>query len=141
MLKKFLILRSSKKFDINFTCKTEFVKNSDNAPLATPGPIAAIAQTGYDQQMTTEGVMTESTESTATSVVEQIVAGADLTRDNVVLSDKEFGNIRTTLDSSDMTQSGVQQEKAGPVASAAQDEGIDSDNLEQIQKQLNPYGL
>ena len=130
---------SGKKFDINFTCKTEFIKNSDNAPLATPGPIAAIAQTGYDQ-MTTEGVMTESTESTATSVLEQIGAVADLTRDNVVLSDKEVGDIRTRV-SSDMTQSGVQQEKAGPVASAAQDEGIDSDNLKQIQKQLNPYGL
>jgi len=130
---------SGKKFDINFTCKTEFIKNSDNAPLATPGPIAAIAQTGYDQT-TTEGVITESTESTATSVLEQIGAVADLTRDNVVPSDKEVGDIRTRV-SSDMTQSGVQQEKAGPVASAAQDEGIDSDNLKQIQKQLNPYGL
>ena len=127
---------SGKKFDINFTCKTEFIKNTDEAPLTELPNTAAIAKTGFDQ-MTMGGVETE---SETTSILEQIGAGADLTRDGLVSQDKEVGDIRTRV-SSDITQSGVQQEEAGPVASAAQDGGIDSNNLEQIQKQLNPYGL
>jgi len=127
---------SGKKFDLNFTCKTEFIKNTDEAPLTELPNTAAIAKTGFDQ-MTMGGVETE---SETTSILEQIGAGADLTRDGLVSQDKEVGDIRTRV-SSDITQSGVQQEEAGPVASAAQDGGIDSNNLEQIQKQLNPYGL
>jgi hypothetical protein len=129
---------SGKKFDINFTCKTEFIKNTDEIPFTELPPIAAIAQTGFAEGTVT-GVV--ATESEATSILEQIGAGTDLTRDGLVSPDKEVGDIRTRLDSSDITQSGVQQQEAGTVASSVQDGGIDSDNLEQIQKQINPYGL
>ena len=45
---------SGKKFDINFTCKTEFINNTEQTPV-DPGVIAAIAKTGFGQ-LTQEGV-------------------------------------------------------------------------------------
>ena len=46
---------SGKKFDINFTCKTQFIQNTDDTPPIEPGVIAAIAKTGFGQ-LTQEGV-------------------------------------------------------------------------------------
>jgi hypothetical protein len=46
---------SGKKFDINFTCKTQFIQNTDDMPPIEPGVIAAIAKTGFGQ-LTQEGV-------------------------------------------------------------------------------------
>ena len=45
---------SGKKFDINFTCKTQFINNTEQTPV-DPGVIAAIAKTGFGQ-LTQEGV-------------------------------------------------------------------------------------
>jgi len=47
---------SGKKFDINFTCKTQFIQNTDDTPPIDPGVVAAIAKTGFGQftQSTTE---------------------------------------------------------------------------------------
>ena len=38
---------SGKKFDINFTCKTQFIQNTDDTPPIDPGVVTAIAQTGF----------------------------------------------------------------------------------------------
>lgn len=39
---------SGKKFDINFTCKTEFINNTEDVPKDFSGVLAAIAQTGFN---------------------------------------------------------------------------------------------
>jgi len=116
---------SGKKFDINFTCKTEFIRNTEEAPPIDPGVIAAIAKTGFGQ-LTQEGVQLnfeeESEQQTQGTVAEQ--AGTFMTS---------------------MTTSGVQSEEtqseAGPVASAAQGGGVDTERALTILGQLNPYGL
>jgi hypothetical protein len=56
---------SGKKFDINFTCKTQFIQNTDDTPPIDPGVVTAIAKTGFGQlssavqnttELTQEGV-------------------------------------------------------------------------------------
>ena len=52
---------SGKKFDINFTCKTQFIQNTDDMPPIEPGVIAAIAKTGFGQLTQQDNLMGDGT--------------------------------------------------------------------------------
>ena len=76
---------SGKKFDINFTCKTQFISNTEDVPQDFSGVLAAIAKTGFnataskiDSNEATAGLRTIPQQNTQEDAEEAIEAAREV---------------------------------------------------------------